>query len=418
MPNGGINMILKNLFKPYNYLPMSIYALFFAKIINGIGNFVFPFLTLFLTTKLMFSAKLTGMFIFIAAIAFVPGSLIGGKLSDHFGRKKIYLLFQLSSAISLIPCAFLGNSLLIPWFLILATFFSGGSIPASGAMITDLTTSENREAAFSLLYLGNNIGNSVGALIAGFLYRNYTEWLFLGNALIIIIALIFVVFFVPETIPRDNLSGSAEINFNEKAEKGSVLKVLLKRPSLIIFSLLCVIYSFVYSQYTFLLPMYVDNLFLINGSKVYGTLMTVSGLTVAFLTPLAIITTKKYNPLLNTTLAGLFYIIGFGIIYFIGSIYLFILSTIIWTIGQILFSTNSNVYIANLTPISHRGRFNSVIPLIVGAGFAIGPAIMGLYVDKYTIKSAWLLLAVLASISSSLMFTLYLNDKKNKAARV
>ena len=51
----------------------------------------------------------------------------------------------------------------------------------------------------------------------------------------------------------------------------------------------------------------------------------------------------------------------------------FVISTIVWTIGEILSAINSGVYIANHTPMSHRGRFNAVIPLITGTGFALVP---------------------------------------------
>jgi Na+/H+ antiporter NhaC len=46
----------------------------------------------------------------------------------------------------------------------------------------------------------------------------------------------------------------------------------------------------------------------------------------------------------------------------------FLLSTVIWTLGEILQATNTNVYIANHTPISHRGRFNAILPIIIGSG--------------------------------------------------
>jgi MFS family permease len=39
--------------------------------------------------------------------------------------------------------------------------------PASTAMTTDLTNPRNRKAAFSLLYLGGNVGFAVGPLISG-----------------------------------------------------------------------------------------------------------------------------------------------------------------------------------------------------------------------------------------------------------
>ena len=68
-------------------------------------------------------------------------------------------------------------------------------------MMADLTNTKNRKAAYSLLYLGINIGFSLGPLIAGFLYNHYLKILFLGDAATTILSLILVAVFVEETLP-------------------------------------------------------------------------------------------------------------------------------------------------------------------------------------------------------------------------
>jgi MFS family permease len=93
-------------------------------------------------------------------------------------------------------------------------------------------------------------------------------------------------------------------------------------------------------------------------------------------------------------------------LYFVKSYPLFILSTVIWTIGEILSMTNSGIYIADHTPMSHRGRFNSVIPVITGAGFSIGPGIMGMYIRAANIEAAWILVFVISMIAAFLMLSL------------
>jgi MFS family permease len=89
-------------------------------------------------------------------------------------------------------------------------------------------------------------------------------------------------------------------------------------------------------------------------------------------------------------------------------------STIIWSLGEILVTTNTNVYIANHTPMSHRGRFNAVIPVIMGAGFALGPLISGNYIKKYGINNIWLVICFLSIVAAGFMYFLYLSEKKRK----
>lgn len=90
--------------KGYRSLPKDVIVLFFARIINSIGSFVYPFLATFLTERMGMSSNKVGQFMMIAAIGGALGSIVGGKLSDHIGRKKIILVFQSMAAIMLIPC--------------------------------------------------------------------------------------------------------------------------------------------------------------------------------------------------------------------------------------------------------------------------------------------------------------------------
>lgn len=407
-----------NILKTYSGLPRSIYIVFFARIINSMGSFVHPFLTLFLTINLGLGAETVALFLMMAALASIPGSIIGGKLSDHIGRKKIIIVFQGLAALCLIPCAFLGKSIIIPYLLILSSLFGGAAQPPNSAMMADLTNTKNRKAAYSLLYLGINIGYSLGPLIASFLYNHYLKILFLGDAATTIISLILVAVFVEETLPtKENTEDKVNTEFyneNERAQEGNLISVLLKRPYLIAFATVSMIYSFMYSQFGFITPMQMTKLFSIDGPKLYGSIIAINGLVVVTMTTIIAALTKKLKPILNITLAGLFFSIGFGMLFLAKTFTIFIISTIVWTIGEILSATNSGVYIANHTPMSHRGRFNAVIPLITGTGFAIGPFMMSLFIRNREVNYAWLLVFFFGILASACMYLLYLNEKKKE----
>ena len=75
-------------FRPYLNLSRTVYILFFARIINSIGSFVYPLLAILLTLKLGFPEDVAGRITTIAIASGGIGLLVGGKLSDRFGRKK------------------------------------------------------------------------------------------------------------------------------------------------------------------------------------------------------------------------------------------------------------------------------------------------------------------------------------------
>ncbi|WP_273222856.1 MDR family MFS transporter [Geosporobacter ferrireducens] len=404
-------MSIRRFLGPYQHLSNSIFIIFFARMVNSAGHFVMPFMVMFLRDKIGLNPEQTGYYMMLAAFAYVPGSIAGGKLADILGRKRIFILFQSLAACSFIPCAFLESSMLIPWLLILSSFFSGAAGPANSAMVADLTKSTNRKEAYSLLYMGHNLGFAIGPLAAGFLYRNYLPWIFIGDAFTSFVSIFLVAKFIPETKPDlEKKEIHEELSHNEHAETGSFIAALLKRPVLCIFMLMIALYSFIYVQHHFTLPLQLEEVFGEKDASYYGMIMTTNALTVVFCTTLVTHLTLKLKPIFCVGLGGLFYGIGFGMLFGINHFYLYILSTFIWTLGEILVSTNGMAFVANNTPVSHRGRFNAIFPIIAEAGHAVGPYLTGKYLLSHSLRSVWRL-AFFGSLSvACLLFLLQMME--------
>ncbi|WP_102400721.1 MFS transporter [Haloimpatiens massiliensis] len=401
---------IKNYFKPYRGLPRSIYVIFFASIVNSMGNLVGPFLTLFLTYKIGISVSVVGIIVAVNSALGMIGAMIGGKLVDTLGRKKILMIFRTASGVGYVICAFAKMPVIITLLLMLSSFLGGFSQPVYSTIITDLTEGEERKAAFSLEYMAINIGFSVGPLLAGFLYENYLTWLFLGDAITTIISVFLILMFVPETMPTKKELEKLKGKTFESAEEGGLLSALIKRPVLLIFSFIIVIYFIVFSQFNFGLSLQVGDIFNARGAKIFGMLMTINAVLCSTVTIFITSAIKNIKASLSIAIGGLLYAVGFGMIFFIDKFYMFIISTIIWTIGEILVSTNTSVYIAEHTPITHRGRFNSVFPIIRKLGFMIGPIMAGTYIKHSNIRNLWLLIGVLSLVASLLMYILYTKD--------
>lgn len=405
---------IKGYITPYKGLPTSIYVIFFAAIVNNMGNFVGPFLTMFLTYRVGIDVGIVGIIVACNAVLGMLGAMIGGKLIDKIGRKKILIIFRTLSGIGYGICAFVASPITITIILMFASFFGGFSQPVYGTIITDITEGEERKSAFSLHYMAINIGYSVGPLLAGFLYKNYLMWLFLGDALTTFLSIALVAIFVPETLPDKDQILESQSKTYEKAEEGNLLSILLKRPTLLMFSFIIVIYFIVFSQFNFGLSLQIGDIFEDNGATLFGVLMTVNAVMCSIFTVVVNSATKQFKSSFNIAIGGILYVIGFGMIAFINSFWLFILSTIIWTIGEILVATNTSVYIANHTPITHRGRFNAVFPIIRRLGFIIGPMLAGAYVKYSGIKNLWLLIGFLSLVGSIMMYRLYVMDLRKE----
>lgn len=395
-------------FNVYKGLPRSMYVMFFVQVINRFGDFVIPFLTLFLTEKLKLSIGVVGIIVTIGSLLGIPGALIGGKLADTLGRKKTYLIAQLTSALALAFCAFLKTPSLIVIFILISTFFNGAVRPSINAILIDVLPAEKRQLGFSLSYLGINLGVAIGPMIAGFLFKNYLPIFFLGDSLTSFIAVSLVLFHIKETNPIENKNTL----HNEKKEKGNIFQVLLRRPEIMIFLIINILYSAVYTQHRFSLPLMINKLFLEKGAQYFGYLMSVNALTVITLSVIIIKLTKKNHSLTNVIIAGIFYAIGFGVIGIIRAFPLFVLSTICWTIGEILMATNVGVYLADKSPVNFRARLSAVGNLTQAAGAVLGTSLMGKYISLAGINAVWKLTFELALVSAVLILALRLFVKR------
>jgi len=395
------------LFDVYKGLPKPLYTLFAVTIVNSVGIFVFPFMTLYLTGKLGMTQSQAGNFMLLISLLYIPGNFIGGKIADMFGRKRLMVISQVISAALYIPCGFAGLSRFVPYFILGSVFFDGITDPARSAMMMDLTTPENRRTAFSMTYLGHNIGFAVGSLIAGFLYENASSWLFWGNAMAIFVATLIVGLKVPETKPtQQQIDATIGTGSSEEAHKGTVVEALLSRPFLIIFTMITTWYGFVYAQHRFALPLQAKATFGVPGPAIFGSLMTLNAALVIFLSTPVMALTRKWKPINSVALAGVFYALGFGMIGFARNILLVYASTVLWTLGEIVNATNEGAYIANHTPISHRGRFQAVLPLIGGLGWMISPPLIGALIDNKGLGKVWPLVGIIAGTAALLLWIL------------
>lgn len=388
--------------------------MFGATIINRFGDFVMPFLTMYLTVKIGLSFEMAGIIVTISSLAGIPSSFIGGKLADEFGRKRTYLIAQGGAALSLLPCAFLTDPVPIVILLLMSTFFSGAVRPPLNAIITDILPPRQRQQGFSLQYLGINIGVALGPIVAGFLFNNFLPMLFIGDALTSFIAMLLIWRNVKEIKP-ENLDTTVYTE-HEKKEEGNIFTALVKRPRIAIFLLIYILYSFVYTQHRFSLPLTAEAVFGNTGASRFGFLMSINALTVIFCTAAVTSLTKHLRPLANITIAGLVYAVGFGMLGLIHSYYLFILSTVIWTLGEILVVTNFGVYLADHSPSNFRARFNAVGSLSWSTGAALGTSAAGKFIQSAGLNYIWLLTFIISILGAAGMIGILAWEWKKRAA--
>ncbi len=396
--------LVKNLSSPYRGLPKEVYVIFVARIINALGCFVFPLLTLILTDTIGLSKQTAGFYMSLAGIINLPAAMLGGKLADSIGRKKVIVLFD-SLAIALyIVASFIQPSLLLVYTIILAGAAMVAAGPAHDSLLADLTTPVNRNGAYALSYMGWNLGFAVGPVVGGMLYKHHLPLVFLGDAGTALISLVLISVFIRETFQRSEAGLAREQRKWEMREDGSIFAVLLRRPVLLYLAIAGFIYQFVYAQWTFLMPLHAVQNFHELGAEYFGLMAGFNGLVVILFTPLLTKTTEKLSDTRRMIYGVSLYTIGFGMLAVLNSLLYFFISVFVFTLGEILLATSVMPFIANQTPISHRGRMNAVLPMIMGAGFTLGPVGMGKVLSYMSIEQGWLFIGFVGFIGTLVMW--------------
>lgn len=409
-------------------LPREIYALFVVRLVVSAGAFVGPFLAMMLTMKMGYNDASAGVFMAFLSVLSALGLAVGGKLGDSFNRAATLRTLQFASAAIFALCALLGFNRFTPFVIAAGMATLSGTWPVINALVADLAPENRRKEAFSLLYWGNNIGFSVGPLIAGFLFNSAPRLLFLGNAVAIAVAGLVVSFFVyrPKTIDQADSqkpeTPSQLVNLNSTAKESnlaakdlSTLAILLKNPILLMYGLSSILVAFVYNQHTFALPIFLkDALGAEAGPKAYGFVMTANGLTVVALTALVVLFSRRLPSLAAVALASVFYAVGFGAYAFVGGLGLALGATVIWTIGEILGATNGNAFIAERAPPAYRSRINSAISLAYIAGNAAAPLVAGPVSRAYGSHAVWPMIALLSLLSAAITLAIHLIDKRGR----
>lgn len=394
---------ISKLLSPYKGLQKEIYILAISRFVNALGALIFPFMTLILREKIGLDEFETGLYTALAGLLFIPAGLLGGKIADFFGRKRTIIIFEIVGMMTYISCLFIEPSMFMVYIFMLTAFSFGVAGPAHDAMIADYSSDNEREGAFSLMYLGFNLGFAFSMILAGLLFANHLKLMFLIDALTAMFALIMIGLFVKDNYIKKEItsiiSSNREENGNderhdhdlERHHSGSIIKVLLERPALLEFAFLMFIYRLVYAQWSFLMPMHTVELYgQQSGGALYGSLGTINALVVVFLTAFITKIFFKVTSINRIVIAGLFLSIGFGILGMSVSPFMFYLSVVIFTIGEIIEAISTMPYIMNHTPESHRGRMSAVIMTVMGLGFSTGPILLGLILKYSNYRTSWL----------------------------
>jgi MFS family permease len=389
---------LQKLLAPYRGLGGSLWSMFLATIVNRFGDFVGPFLALYLTRRMGFESARAGLLVAVAFAAAAAGALLSGRVADKVGRKRALIVCHSSAALFNLAMSFLFGLSWAPWLIVAESFFRGGARPLISALIADLAPPTRRKEAFGLQYWSINVGGAAGPLVAAFLFEHSLPWLFRGDALCTLASVFLIGFGVRSRQRGAAAAQAAPSSGLERHDERGALRAFFARPILLLYCVLALASSVTYSQTGFSLPLTFSRALGDSGTAFFGAMMSLNALTVIFLSiPIARALMSR-SPLSCFAASGAAYVLGFGMLALPLGRAGFALSTFVWTIGEIVAAVNMGVFVARHSPANWRASFQSFTGVFFQAGWSLGPLAAGPLIAMAGFPALWAATAALCGL--------------------
>ena len=377
------------MFSQYRGLRKELYILFIGRIMTNMGAMIWPMFTLILNQKLGMNATTIAACVIIFGMVNLPVSLIGGKLADKLNKKNIIVVCDLVSIASFIYCAIVPVTIASIAIFALASLFQTIEWPSYDALVADFSTSKDRERAYSLSYLGTNLGLVLSPTIAGILFNNHLNLAFLINGISIALSTALI-FFKIKDVHRETDESEASGYEAELDSKVSAFSLIGRNRVILLFILASALANGVYAMYGYLMPLDMGNTYAEQGSVLFGSMSSVNCIVVVTCTALITKVFRKIRECGKMLIGEGLIITGYLLLLlFIRQPWMCFVAITIFTFGEIFNTLSSSPFLTRRIPASHRGRILSVMNVVCGISSSGIQLLIGSLYNRSGSSAAW-----------------------------
>lgn len=399
--------------KLYNEFPRRFWIIVLTFFIDSIGGtLLFPFFSLYITDRFNVGMTEAGMVLAMFSIFGIIGNMIGGALTDRFGRRKLILFGLIFSALSTLTLGFVNSlTVLFPLaaFIGLLSDIAG---PAHQAMMADILDEKQRQEGFGLMRVIRNLAWIIGPSIGGFLANRSFMLLFIIDAIVSCVVAALFYFLMPETKPQHHEADNPQPH-ESLLQTIAGYGVVLKDFAFMAFVVAAILMGAVYQQMYNSLSVYLRDNHSIDPQG-YGFLMTTSAITVILFQFWVSRNIKHRPPFLIMAAGTLFYMLGFSMFGFVTAYWLFMSAIVVITIGEMLIMPTSQTLAANFAPEAMRGRYMAIFGLTWLLPSTFAPMLAGLILDNLNPNLLWYIGGVLCAVAALAFYALHLKLGKQE----
>jgi len=360
-----------------------------------------PFLAVYLEVERHVPLSIIGLTYLATGFVTLFSQLLGGRLADLLGSKKVLLIGYSSSIVTSIilgltiefRASVLFIILLYPVFSFVRTF----SQPAAFAIVSS-ESSSNLRTGFSIISIGGNLGWAIGPAIGGFLAQIY------GYSTVFLLSAVSAV--IVTLITLSLVEGGRTISLPSTKRVRAMLSWREDRNLILFLGLALAAFTLIGFETT-PLSLYVAG-FLKFSNEEIGLLFATNGIVIVILQlPLTRYFARfrtLVTPVVSSTIAA-------AIAFFLASISTTFpemeVVTIIVTLGEILITVPAQTILSLFSRSGNRGTYQGYYSAVTNSGYSLsaffGPVSFSLFFFHPSL--AWIMVGVL-SLAVGLGFVL------------
>jgi MFS family permease len=372
-------------------LPATFWYLWTGTLVNRLGSFVMIFMAIYLTSERHFTQTEAGLVIGFFGAGSAVGVTVGGVLADRWGRRPTLLTAHLGAAAMLLVLGFARDRWTITLGALVLGFFMDATRPAFQAMMVDVVPERDRLRAFSLNYWAINLGFAFAAVLAGLAAQADFLLLFVIDATTTLITAGIVFVKVRETRRPQGFARR-----RDTGAPSTGLHTVFADRVFLGFLLLNLLTAVVFLQHISMLPIAMgqDGL----SPSTFGWVIALNGVLIVggqLFVPRLIRGRDRSSTL---AVASLVTGLGFGLTAAADAPWLYAVTVLIWTMGEMLTSPSNATLLAELAPAATRGRYQGVFSLSWSAAAFLAPTLGGLVMQHAGNAALWLGAAAIAAV--------------------
>jgi MFS family permease len=383
----------------------AFWTLWTGVLINRLGSLVLPFLAIYLTGELDFTAAQAGAVVAAYGLGAVLAGPLGGALADRAGRRPALVGGLLAGGASML----LLGACRRPGEVTAAAFLLGvaGELyrPAFFAAVADVVPSADRPRAYGLLYWVLNVGFAVAVPAAGLLATYSPRLLFAIDAGSTFAFALLLWRRLPETLPAQDRGGPGIA--------GGTMLGPLRDPKFLALQLPFFATALVLMQSQMALSIDLTSRGISPAG--FGMLLSFNGILIVAAQPFVLPLVGRVARSAALAAGALLIGAGFGLHAFSSGFPLALLAVAVWTFGDMAQQAVLPAVIADIAPPALRASYEGASFMVWGLAGCAAPALGGQFLARFGGGALWLSCAVAGAAAAACFLAVRLAPRRDPA---